>query len=93
MNKVISRTIKSKLIVPYLPRYILLFSVTQDSLILYIYIYIYIQDYSPLIEESAHYIYFLYVCSQSTYISLNSGQHPERIKRFSIETYGKSRFG
>jgi len=23
---------------------------------------------------------------------LNSGQHPERIKRFSIETYGKSRF-
>ena len=27
-----------------------------------------------------------------TYL-LNSGQHPERIKRFSIETYGKLRFG
>ena len=26
-------------------------------------------------------------------LPLNSGQHPERIKRFSIETYGKSRFG
>jgi hypothetical protein len=26
-------------------------------------------------------------------LSLNSGQHPERIKRFSIETYGKSHFG
>jgi len=26
-------------------------------------------------------------------LSLNSGQHPERIKRFSIETYEKSRFG
>jgi len=26
-------------------------------------------------------------------LSLNIGQHPERIKRFSIETYGKSRFG
>jgi len=26
-------------------------------------------------------------------LSLNSGQHPERIKRFSKETYGKSRFG
>ena len=26
-------------------------------------------------------------------INTISGQHPERIKRFSIETYGKSRFG
>jgi hypothetical protein len=64
MNKVICRTIKSKLIVPYLRRDILLFSVKQDNLI--ILYYIYIQDYSPLIEEPAHYI-FLYVCSQSTY--------------------------
>jgi len=32
--------------------------------------------------------YFFYII-----ISLDSGQHPERIKRFSIETYGKSRFG
>jgi len=35
----------------------------------------------------------LYVIFLLYYISLNSGQHPERIKRFSIETYRKSRFG
>jgi len=33
------------------------------------------------------------VCFLLFYETLNSGQHPERIKRFSIETYGKSRFG
>ena len=30
--------------------------------------------------------------SRGITVSLHSGQHPERIKRFSIETYGKSRF-
>jgi len=31
--------------------------------------------------------------SRGITVCLNSGQHAERIKRFSIETYGKSRFG
>jgi len=35
----------------------------------------------------------LYVILLLYYISLNSGQHPEWIKRFSTETYRKSCFG
>jgi len=34
----------------------------------------------------------LYVIFLLYYISLNSGQHPEQIKRFSTEKYGNSHF-